>query len=122
MVRQDSGRGRNFFLLDILTKIGQGVRMKMMQAQQPRYVDDPEGLLCKAILEQAVVDLVQPNQYVDEEARTTARRLISSCVLDELIETSNMNLCANVVRQKLKIPRDRTSDYYFGERKMIDEN
>lgn len=122
MVRQDSGRGRNFFLLDILTKIGQGVRMKMMQAQQPRYVDDPEGLLCKAILEQAVVDLVQPNQYVDEEARVTARRLISSCVLDELIETSNMNLCANVVRQKLKIPRDRTSDYYFGERKMIDEN
>ena len=93
-----------------------------MQAQQPRYVDDPEGLLCKAILEQAVVDLVQPNQYVDEEARVTARRLISSCVLDELIETSNMNLCANVVRQKLKIPRDRTSDYYFGERKMIDEN
>lgn len=93
--------------------------MRMMQANQPRSVEDPEGLLCKAILEQAVIDLVQPNQYVDEEARTTAKRLISSCVLDELIETSGMNLCASVVRQKLKIPRDRKSDYYFGEKGML---
>ena len=96
--------------------------MKMMQANKPRFVDDPEGLLCKAILEQAVVDLVEPNQYVDEEARTTARRLISSCVLDELIETSNLDLCANVVRQKLKIPRDRRSDYYYGERGVTIED
>lgn len=96
--------------------------MRMMQANQPRSVDDPEGLLCKAILEQAVVDLVQPNQYVDEEARTTAKRLISSCVLDELIETSGLNLCASVVRQKLKIPRDRKSDYYFGEKGHLVED
>lgn len=79
-------------------------------------MDDPQALLLKAVLEQAVVDLVEPNQYVDEEARTTAKRLISSCVLDEIIESSGLNLCANVVRQKLKIPRDRKSDYYYGVR------
>lgn|GEM_PF-2512603 len=90
-------------------------------ANQPRYVEDPEALLCKAILEQAVMDLVQPNQTVDDEATATAQRLISSCVLDELIESSGMNLCANVVRQKLKIPRDRKSDYYFGEKGVLVE-
>ena len=86
-------------------------------------MDDPEGLLLKAGLEQAVVDLVMPNQYVDDEARTTARRLISSCVLDELIESSGLDLCPSVVRQKLKIKRDRKSDYYFGVRgKLVEQD
>ena len=88
--------------------------MRMMQANQPRSVDDPEGLLCKAILEQAVIDLVQPNQYVDEEDTYTAKKLISSCVLDEMIESSNLDLCASVVRSKLGIARDKTSDIDYG--------
>lgn len=94
----------------------------MIVERGPRHVEDPQGLLLKAVLEQAVVDLVQPNQYVDEEARTTARRLISSCVLDELLESSGINLCPNVIRQKLKIKRDRKSDYYFGVRGDLVEN
>lgn len=87
-----------------------------MHANQVRVVDDPAELLLKAILEQAVMDIVQPNQSVDKEAHGTAIKLISSCVLDELIESSGMQLNAHVVRQRLKIPRDKTSDYYYGVR------
>jgi hypothetical protein len=90
--------------------------MKMMQANRPRFVDDPAGLLLKAILEQAVVDIKEPNQYVDKEAHITAKKLISSCVLDEIIESSNLNLCASVVRQRLKIPRNENADYDYGVR------
>jgi len=34
--------------------------------------------------------------------------------LDELIESSGLELNAHVVRQRLKIQRDKTSDYYYG--------
>jgi len=111
-----AGEGTIFikYNLDILEIIRQPARMKMMQANQIRVVDDPAGLLLKAILEQAVMDIVEPNQYVDKEAHTTAKKLISSCVLDELIESSGLELNAHVVRQRLKIARDKTSDYYYG--------
>lgn len=87
-----------------------------MHANQVRVVDDPAELLLKAILEQAVMDIVQPNQSVDKEAHGTAIKLISSCVLDELIESSNLNLCPSVVRQRLKISRNENADYDYGVR------
>lgn len=108
--------------LDNFMKIMQPITMRMIVERGPRHVEDPQAMLLKAVLEQAVVDLVQPNQYVDDEARTTAKRLISSCVLDELIESSGLNLCASVVRQKLKIKRDRKSDYYYGVRGKLVEH
>ena len=90
--------------------------MKMMHANQVRVVDDPAELLLKAILEQAVMDIVQPNQSVDKEAHLTAIKLISSCVLDEIIESSDLNLCPSVVLQRLKIPRNELADYDYGVR------
>jgi hypothetical protein len=108
-------------VLDIFAKIPQTMIMRMIKDNTVRYVDDPQSFLLKAVLEQAVVDLVQPNQYVDEEARTTARRLISSCVLDELVESSGLNICPSLIRQKLKIKRDRKSDYYYGVRGVLVE-
>jgi hypothetical protein len=109
------------YVLDIFAKIPQTMIMRMIKDNTVRYVDDPQSFLLKAVLEQAVVDLVQPNQYVDEEARTTARRLISSCVLDELVESSGLNICPSLIRQKLKIKRDRKSDYYYGVRGVLVE-
>ena len=82
--------------------------------QQERIVTDPPARLLKAVLERAVLDIVEPNQYVDEEDTYTAKKLISSCVLDEMIESSNLDLCASVVRSKLGIARDKTSDIDYG--------
>lgn len=87
-----------------------------MHSTKSRFVDDPAELLLKAILEQAVVDIKEPNQSLDKEDHLTAKKLISSCVLDELIESSNLNLCASVVRQRLKIPRNENADYDYGVR------
>ncbi|MFZ4599975.1 MAG: hypothetical protein ACOYNN_15125, partial [Terrimicrobiaceae bacterium] len=67
------------YYLDIFLKILQIRRMRTIYANgrglpgRTRHVDDPEGLLLKAVLEQAVVDLVMPNQYVDEEAEDGIR-------------------------------------------------
>ena len=101
------------YILDFLSKSWQGHRM--MINQEERIVHDPKARLIKAVLERAVLDLTEPNQYVTDEDVYTAKKLISSCVLDEMIESSDLDLCANVVRNKLRIPRDRIADKDYGE-------
>lgn len=109
-----AGGGRIFikYILDFLSKSWHA--FAMITNISDRIVHDPPARLIKAVLERAVLDLVEPNKYVDEEDTYTAKKLISSCVLDEMIESSNLDLCASVVRNRLRIPRDKTSDLDYG--------
>lgn len=86
----------------------------MMINQQERFVTDPKARLLMAVLERAVLDIVEPNNQVEDEDVHTAKKLISSCVLDEMIESSDLDLCASVVRTKLGIPRDKVADRDYG--------
>ncbi|NBR62682.1 MAG: hypothetical protein EBT86_13885, partial [Actinobacteria bacterium] len=89
-----TGGGRIFikYILDFFAKSWQG--LAMMINIEERIVTDPPARLLKAVLERAVLDLTEPNQYVTDEDTYTAKKLISSCVLDEMIESSNLDLCA----------------------------
>ena len=86
----------------------------MMINLQERIIDDPKAHLIKAVLERAVLDLTEPNDQVTDDDVYTAKKLISSCVLDEMIESSNLDLCANLVRIKLRIPRNKSADHDYG--------
>ena len=86
----------------------------MMTKQEERIVHDPKARLIKAVLERAVLDITEPNAQVEDEDVYTAKKLISSCVLDEMIESSDLDLCASVVRNRLRIPRDRNADKDYG--------
>ena len=111
-----AGGGRIFikYILDTFAYFCQN--KGMMIDQQERIVTDPPARLLKAVLERAVLDITEPNQYVTDEDTYTAKKLISSCVLDEMIESSNLDLCASVVRNRLRIPRDKTSDRDYGDK------
>ena len=111
-----AGGGRIFikYILDFLSKSWHA--LAMMINIEERIVTDPPARLLKAVLERAVLDITEPNQYVTDEDTYTAKKLISSCVLDEMIESSNLDLCASVVRNRLRIPRDKTSDLDYGEK------
>ena len=100
------------YILDFLPKSWQGCAM--MNSQEERIVHDPKARLIKAVLERAVLDLVETNNQVEDEDVYTAKKLISSCVLDEMIESSDLDLCASVVRTKLRIPRDKMADRDYG--------
>jgi hypothetical protein len=85
-----------------------------MMMQQERIICDPKAKLLTAVLERAVLDITEPNSQVEDEDVYTAKKLISSCVLDELIESSDLDLCASVVRNRLRIPRDKNADKDYG--------
>ena len=87
--------------------------MKLLEGQC-RYVDNPEARLLEALLTQAVMDIQKPSRLCDEAQEKTARNLIASGVLEEILESGGLQVCPNAMRERLGVPRNRLVDESYG--------